>query len=81
MVCFVNVQSVDRIIYSMFQASTWNGKTAPSESLHKQLDVTPTRLDNCIPRRASGVCYRSVENCKRKLRVEGYPLDSGSPNG
>jgi transposase-like protein len=40
MVCFVNVQSVDRIIYSIFQRFTWNGKPAPSTYLHKQLDVT-----------------------------------------
>lgn len=40
MVCFVNAQSVDRIICSIFQRSTWNGKTAPSAFIRKQLDVT-----------------------------------------
>jgi transposase-like protein len=40
MVCFVNVESVDRIIYSIFQNSTWSGKPAPSPYLHKQLDIT-----------------------------------------
>jgi len=40
MVCFVNVESVDRIIYSFSRDSTWNGKPAPSPYLHKQLDVT-----------------------------------------
>ena len=43
MVCFVNVHSVDRIIFSIF--SRFNreiGKPAPSEFLHKQLDITPT---------------------------------------
>jgi hypothetical protein len=28
MVCLVNVERVDRIIYSIFQRFTWNGKTA-----------------------------------------------------
>jgi putative transposase len=40
MVCFVNVQSVDRIIYPIFQRFYLEWKTAPSEYLHKQLDVT-----------------------------------------
>ena len=39
MVWFVNVQGVDRIIYSS-RDSTWNGKTAPSSYLDKQLDIT-----------------------------------------
>jgi len=30
MVCFVNVESVDRIIYSIFHRFNWNGKPAPS---------------------------------------------------
>jgi hypothetical protein len=38
MVCFVNVQSVDRIIYSIFQKLNLE-KTAPSALLHKRLDV------------------------------------------
>ena len=42
MVCFINVASVDRIIYSIFSALTWNGKTTPSSYLHKRLDVTAT---------------------------------------
>jgi len=40
MVCFVNGQSVDRIIYSSSSASTWNGKPAPSSCLHNPLDIT-----------------------------------------
>jgi len=41
MVCFVNVESVDRMIYSISSRdSIWNGKPAPSPYLHKQLDVT-----------------------------------------
>jgi transposase-like protein len=39
MVCFVNVQSVDRIIYSIFQKFNLDGKHAPSAYLHK-LDDT-----------------------------------------
>lgn len=39
-VCFVNVQSVERIIYSIFQRFNLDGKPAPSEFLHKHLDVT-----------------------------------------
>jgi hypothetical protein len=42
MVCFVNVQGADRIIYSIFFRRfklTWNGKTAPSSFLHTQLDI------------------------------------------
>ena len=37
MVCFVNVDRVNRIIFSIFQRSTWNGKTAASTYLRKQL--------------------------------------------
>jgi transposase-like protein len=37
MVCFVNVESVDRIIYSIFQS--FNLQPAPSNYLHKRLDV------------------------------------------
>ena len=59
MVCFVNVESVDRIITPSSRDSIWNGKPgsdamlthyrkpAPSPYLHKQLDVTrsaPTSL-------------------------------------
>ena len=40
MVCFVNIASVDRILNSSSRDSTWNGKTAPSSYLHKQLDIT-----------------------------------------
>jgi len=40
MVCFVNVESVDRIIYSIFQRLKPNGNPAPSTYLHKLLDVT-----------------------------------------
>jgi hypothetical protein len=42
MVCFVNVGSVDRILYAIFNGmnESMNGKTAPSGFLHKQLDVT-----------------------------------------
>jgi len=40
MVCFVNVESVDRIIYSSSRDSIWSGKPAPSPYLHKQLDIT-----------------------------------------
>ncbi len=42
MVCFVNVESVDRII-PISRDSTWNGKPAPSPYLHKQLAVTCVR--------------------------------------
>ena len=40
MVCFVNVESVDRIIYSIFQRFNLDWKTAPSSFLHKRLDIT-----------------------------------------
>jgi transposase-like protein len=40
MVCFVNVESVGRIIYFFFRDLTWNGKTASSGLLHKRLDIT-----------------------------------------
>ncbi|MFL6452133.1 MAG: transposase [Bryobacteraceae bacterium] len=39
-VCFVNVASVDRIIYSIFQRFKLEWRTAPSASLHKPLDIT-----------------------------------------
>lgn len=39
MVSFVNVQFVDRIIYSIFQRFNLDGKAAPSAYSHKQLDV------------------------------------------
>jgi transposase-like protein len=39
MVCFVNVQSMDRIICSIPEIQTWNGKTAPSTFLHKRLNI------------------------------------------
>jgi transposase-like protein len=55
MVCFVNVESVDRIIYSIFQPLTWDGKTAPSPYLHKQLDIACNR-SACDSQR-SGVRY------------------------
>jgi hypothetical protein len=34
------VESVNRIIYSIFQNLAWSGKLAPSVYLHKQFDVT-----------------------------------------
>jgi putative transposase len=40
MVCFVNVQSVDRIIYSIFQRFNLEWKTRTLSYLHKQLDIT-----------------------------------------
>jgi len=41
MVCFVNVKSVDRIIFSIFNRFNLEWKyNAPSELLHKQLDGT-----------------------------------------
>ena len=39
-VCFVNVESVDRIIYSIFQRFNLEWKTRTSTYLHKRLDVT-----------------------------------------
>ena len=39
MVCFVNVQSVDRVIYVIFHLTS-SGASAPSGFLHKQLDIT-----------------------------------------
>jgi len=42
MVYFVNVASVDRIIYSIFNRSISSGETAPSKFLHKPLHITPT---------------------------------------
>ena len=44
MVCFVNVKSVDRIIYSIFHRFNLSGKIAPSKFLHKQLDITSDGL-------------------------------------
>ncbi len=40
MVCFVNVDSVDRIIYSIFQRFNLEWKSRTLSVLHKQLDVT-----------------------------------------
>ena len=40
MVCFVNVKSVDRIIYSIFYSFNLEWKTRTLEVLHKLLDVT-----------------------------------------
>ena len=40
MVCFVNVESVDRIIYSIFQRFNLEWKTRTLNYLHKLLDVT-----------------------------------------
>jgi hypothetical protein len=56
MMCFVNVESVDRIIYSIFRDSIWNGKPAPSTYLHKQLDVTLCGSCHCF-RHAPGLGY------------------------
>jgi hypothetical protein len=52
MVCFVNVESVDRIIYSFSRDSTGDGKLAPSTHLHKQLGVTqiPGFIDLTVSR-------------------------------
>jgi transposase-like protein len=41
MVCFVNVESVDRIIYSIFQRFNRGWKTRTLNLFTKQLDVTP----------------------------------------
>ena len=48
MVCFVNVASVNRIIYASSTASMriGNGKTAPSCFLRKQLDITGVQNKN-----------------------------------
>jgi hypothetical protein len=40
MVCLVNVKSVDRIIYSIFQRFNLEWKTRTSPYSHKLLDVT-----------------------------------------
>lgn len=40
MVCLVNVQSVNRIIYSIFQRFNLESKPVPSTYLHKQIDIT-----------------------------------------
>jgi hypothetical protein len=40
MVCFVNVASVDRIIYSIFQRFSLEWKNRTSSFLHKLLDIT-----------------------------------------
>jgi hypothetical protein len=40
MVCFVNVQSADRIIYSIFQRFNLEWKTRTLNLLHKPLDIT-----------------------------------------
>ena len=40
MVCFVNVKSVDRIIYSIFHRFNLEWKIAPSKFLHMLLDIT-----------------------------------------
>jgi hypothetical protein len=40
MVCFVNEESVDRIIHSIFQRFNLEWKTRTSTYLHKLLDVT-----------------------------------------
>ena len=43
-VCFVNVKSVDRIIYSIFHRFDLEWKIASSKFLHKLLDITWTTL-------------------------------------
>ena len=40
MVCFVNVERVERIIYSIFHGFNLEWKTRTSAYLHKQLDGT-----------------------------------------
>ena len=40
MVCFANVQSVDRIIYSIFQTFNLDWKNRTLKVLHKWLDIT-----------------------------------------
>ena len=55
MVCFVNVESVDRIIYSIFQRFNLEWKTRTSTYLHKQLDVT--RSCRGVYSAASGMAY------------------------
>ena len=44
MVCFVNVKSVGRIIYSLFHRFNREWENAPSKLLHKLLDITFRRL-------------------------------------
>ena len=65
--CFVNVESVDRIIYSIFQRLIWNGKPAPSTYLHKLLDVTPVR--KCLTRRSQADILKSKRLVATQLQV------------
>ena len=44
MVCFVNVESVDRIIYSIFQRFNLDWKNRTLRFLHKRLDITGSLL-------------------------------------
>ncbi len=41
MVCFMNVKSVDRIVFSIFHRFNLDGSSTSSQLLHKQLDITP----------------------------------------
>jgi hypothetical protein len=49
MVCFVNVESVDRIIYSIFQRFNLEWKTRTLSYLHKQLDITVVSAEGIEP--------------------------------
>jgi hypothetical protein len=40
MVCFVNIDSVDRIIYSIFHRFNLEWRNRTLRVLHKQLDIT-----------------------------------------
>ena len=43
MVCFMNVKSVDRIVFSIFHRFNLDGSSTSSQLLHKQLDITLPR--------------------------------------
>ena len=55
MVCFVNLASVDRIIYSIFQRFNLDWRNRTSASLHKLLDITDTGA--CLSRQNRNVLF------------------------
>jgi len=61
MVCFVNVESVDRIIYSIFQRFNLEWKTRTLSVFTQGLDVTRPRSGSLVftPHSSSSLLFRS----------------------
>ena len=63
MVCFVNVESVDRIIYSIFQRFNLEWKTRTLSVFTQGLDVTPRSSGFCTNLGARMIYGCSEEAC------------------